>query len=151
MQGPRVPLPPNTLQIAPKTLIIQPPKRLGTGGDCVVGTGTAAPAYSRPGDITYAASWCFGIVLSSEKRTTRKPQVQDAEVKRIAIQRDNGQSDESRYDRRMHGLLTVMGGRSCRETAQHIVTVLKLPADIDACFDGCPKPDRELRRRRCVT
>ena len=47
----------------------------------------------------------------------RKLQIQDAEVMRIAIQQEIGRSEESRYDHRLHGLLLVTAGQSCREVA----------------------------------
>jgi transposase len=48
----------------------------------------------------------------------RKLQIEDAEVMRIAIQQEIGRSEESRYDHRLHGLLLVTAGHSCREVAQ---------------------------------
>ena len=48
----------------------------------------------------------------------RKLQIEDAEVMRIAIQQEIGRSEESRYDHRLHGLLLVTAGQSCREVAQ---------------------------------
>jgi transposase len=50
--------------------------------------------------------------------TMRKLQVQDAEVMRIAIQQEIGRSEESRYDHRLHGLLLVTAGQSCRQVAE---------------------------------
>ena len=37
---------------------------------------------------------------------------------RIAIQQEIQRSDESRYDHRLHGLLLVTGGESCRRVAR---------------------------------
>ena len=48
----------------------------------------------------------------------RKLQIEDAEVMRIAIQQEIGRNEESRYDHRLHGLLLVTAGQSCREVAQ---------------------------------
>ena len=48
----------------------------------------------------------------------RKLQVEDAEVMRIAIQQEIARSEESRYDHRLHGLLLVTTGQSCREVAE---------------------------------
>jgi transposase len=47
----------------------------------------------------------------------RKLQIEDAEIMRIAIQQEIGRSEESRYDHRLHGLLLVTAGQSCREVA----------------------------------
>lgn len=47
----------------------------------------------------------------------RKLQIEDAEVMRIAIQQEIARSEESRYDHRLHGLLLVTAGHSCREVA----------------------------------
>jgi hypothetical protein len=48
----------------------------------------------------------------------RKLQIEDAEVMRIAIQQEIARSEESRYDHRLHGLLLVTAGQSCREVAE---------------------------------
>lgn len=48
----------------------------------------------------------------------RKLQIEDAEAMRVAIQQEIGRSEESRYDHRLHGLLLVTAGESCREVAQ---------------------------------
>jgi transposase len=48
----------------------------------------------------------------------RKLQIEDAEVMRIAIQQEIARSEESRYDHRLHGLLLVSGGQSCRQVAE---------------------------------
>jgi transposase len=48
----------------------------------------------------------------------RKLQIEDAEVMRIAIQQEIGRSEESRYDHRLHGLLLVTAGHSCRQVAE---------------------------------
>lgn len=47
----------------------------------------------------------------------RKLQIEDAEGTRIAIQQEIWRSAESRYDHRLHGLLVVTPGQSCREVA----------------------------------
>jgi transposase len=44
----------------------------------------------------------------------RKLQVQDSEVMKVAIQQEIGRSEESRYNHRLHGLLLVANGQSCR-------------------------------------
>ena len=48
----------------------------------------------------------------------KKLEIADADVMRIAIQDEIQRSDESRYDHRLHGLLLVTGGHSCRQVAQ---------------------------------
>ena len=48
----------------------------------------------------------------------RKIEIADADVMRIAIQQKIQRSNESRYDHRLHGLLLVTGGHSCRQVAQ---------------------------------
>ena len=48
----------------------------------------------------------------------RKLQIEDADVMRIAIQQEIARSEESRYDHRLHGLLLVTGGQSCRQVAE---------------------------------
>lgn len=48
----------------------------------------------------------------------RKLQIEDAEVMQVAIQQEISRSDESRYDHRLHGLLLVTTGQSCREVAR---------------------------------
>ena len=47
----------------------------------------------------------------------RKLEIVDAEVMRIAIRQEIRRSDESRYDHRLHALLLVAGGESCRRVA----------------------------------
>ncbi len=48
----------------------------------------------------------------------RKLEIADPDVMRIAIQQEIARSDESRYDHRLHGLLLVTGGQSCRQVAE---------------------------------
>ena len=48
----------------------------------------------------------------------RKLQVEDTDVMRLAIQQEIGRSEESRYDHRLHGLLLVAAGQSCRQVAE---------------------------------
>ncbi len=48
----------------------------------------------------------------------RKLEIADAEVMRIAIRQEIQRSDESKYDHRLHGLLLVAGGESCRGVAR---------------------------------
>jgi transposase len=50
--------------------------------------------------------------------TMRKLQIEDAEVMRIALQQEIARSEESRYDHRLHGLLLVSAGQSCRQVAE---------------------------------
>ena len=45
----------------------------------------------------------------------RKLQIEDAGVMRLAIQQEINRNDESRYDHRLHGLLMVAAGQSCRK------------------------------------
>lgn len=47
----------------------------------------------------------------------RKLQLEDAEVMRMVIQQEIGRSDESRYDHRLHCLLLLAAGHSCRQVA----------------------------------
>ena len=48
----------------------------------------------------------------------RKLQIEDPEVMQVAIQQEISRSEESRYDHRLHGLLLVTTGQSCREVAR---------------------------------
>src|SRR5512146_2535335 len=48
----------------------------------------------------------------------RKLQIDETGVIRIAIQHEIGRSEESRYDHRLHGLLLLAAGHSCREVAE---------------------------------
>ena len=50
--------------------------------------------------------------------TMRKLQIEDAEVMRVALQQEIARSEESRYDHRLHGLLLVTAGQSCRQVAE---------------------------------
>src|SRR5260370_3526778 len=75
------------------------------------------PARTKHSDINNAASCYHCVVLFSGRKTMRKLQIEDAEVMRIAIQQEIGRSEESRYDHRLHGLLLVTAGQSCRESA----------------------------------
>jgi transposase len=50
--------------------------------------------------------------------TMRKLLIEDAEVMRIALQQEIARSEESRYDHRLHGLLLVSAGQSCRQVAE---------------------------------
>lgn len=47
----------------------------------------------------------------------RKLHIADAEVTRIAIQHEIGRTEESRYGHRLHGLLLLAAGHSCRQVA----------------------------------
>jgi transposase len=48
----------------------------------------------------------------------RRLEIEDAEVMRIAIQQEIERSEESRYDHRLHGLLLITAGQSCRQVAE---------------------------------
>ncbi len=48
----------------------------------------------------------------------RRLQIAEAEVMQVAIQQAISRSEESRYDHRLHGLLLVTAGQSCREVAR---------------------------------
>jgi transposase len=48
----------------------------------------------------------------------RKLQIEDADVMRTALQQEIARSEESRYDHRLHGLLLVTAGQSCRQVAE---------------------------------
>lgn len=48
----------------------------------------------------------------------RKLQIDDSGVMRIAIQHEIARSEDSRYDHRLHGLLLLAAGHSCREVAE---------------------------------
>jgi transposase len=50
--------------------------------------------------------------------TMHKLQIEDAEVIRIALQQEIARNEESRYDHRLHGLLLVTAGQSCRQVAE---------------------------------
>jgi transposase len=47
----------------------------------------------------------------------RKMEIKNPEVMSIAIRQEIERSDESRYDHRLHGVLLVANGQSCREVA----------------------------------
>ncbi len=47
----------------------------------------------------------------------RKLHIEDSQVVRIVIQQELGRSEESRYDHRLHGLLLLAAGHSCRQVA----------------------------------
>ena len=48
----------------------------------------------------------------------RKLQIADAQVMQVAIRQEIARSEESRYDHRLHGLLLVTAGQSCRQVAE---------------------------------
>lgn len=48
----------------------------------------------------------------------RKLQIDDCGAMRITLQQEIGRSEESRYDHRLHGLLLLAAGHSCREVAE---------------------------------
>jgi len=90
-----------------------------------------------------------------------KLQIADAATKRCAIRREIARSQESRYDHRLHGLLLVSAGRSCREAArllgEHTATVQRWlrrfnHGGLDALREGArpgrpPLLDAKDRRR----
>lgn len=47
----------------------------------------------------------------------RKLQIDDSGAIRVTIQQEIGRSEQSRYDHRLHGLLLLTAGLSCREVA----------------------------------
>jgi transposase len=47
----------------------------------------------------------------------RKLQIECAEAIRVVIQQEIERSEESRYDHRLHGLLLLAAGHSCRQVA----------------------------------
>ncbi|MFQ6093890.1 MAG: winged helix-turn-helix domain-containing protein [bacterium] len=47
----------------------------------------------------------------------RKLKIEDAEIIRLAVQDEIVRSEESRYDHRLHGILLVCSGLSCRQVA----------------------------------
>lgn len=47
----------------------------------------------------------------------RKLHIEDANVTRIAIQHEIARTEESRYGHRLHGLLLLAAGHSCRQVA----------------------------------
>ena len=48
----------------------------------------------------------------------RKLQIDDIGSMRIAIQQELGRSEEARYDHRLHGLLLLAAGHSCKQVAE---------------------------------
>jgi len=82
----------------------------------------------------------------------RKLEIADAEVMRVAIQQEIQRSDESRYDHRLHGLLLVTGGQSCRQVAhlfgENPRTVQRWVKTFEARgFDGLRDGERPGRPR----
>ncbi len=55
--------------------------------------------------------------LALAKRPMRKLQIEHADVVRIVIQQEVGRNEQSRYDHRLHGLLLLAAGHSCRQVA----------------------------------
>ncbi len=49
-----------------------------------------------------------------------KLEIADSNIVKIAVQQEIQRSDESRYDHRLHGVLLVSNGMSCRQVAQHL-------------------------------
>lgn len=62
------------------------------------------------------AAW--GNRFRTSERPMRRLQIEDTELTRIAIQQEIGRSEESRYDHRLHGLLLLAAGHSCRQVAE---------------------------------
>jgi transposase len=48
----------------------------------------------------------------------RKLIIEDAEIMKLALRQEIQRSDESRYDHRLHGILLVCAGQSCRTVAE---------------------------------
>jgi len=48
----------------------------------------------------------------------RKLKIKDAEIMKVALQQEILRSEESRYDHRLHGVLLVCAGQSCRAVAE---------------------------------
>src|SRR5713101_5854461 len=61
--------------------------------------------------LHFALSFPWGMAM-------RKLQIEDAEVMRLAIQQEISRNEEARYDHRLHGMLLVSAGQSCREVAR---------------------------------
>ncbi len=57
-------------------------------------------------------------LISTGQRRCGNCRLRMHEVMRIAIQQEIGRSEESHYDHRLHGLLLVAAGQSCREVAE---------------------------------
>src|SRR5579875_14489 len=52
-----------------------------------------------------------------ESREMRKLQIECTEAIRVAIQQEIERSEETRYQHRLHGLLLLAAGHSCRQVA----------------------------------
>jgi len=50
----------------------------------------------------------------------RKLEVEDKEIMQIAIRNEIARSEESRYDHRLHGVLLVSQGLSCRKVGEYL-------------------------------
>jgi transposase len=50
----------------------------------------------------------------------RKLEVEDGQMMRIAIQNEIFRSEESRYDHRLHGVLLVAQGLTCRKVSEYL-------------------------------
>jgi hypothetical protein len=48
----------------------------------------------------------------------RKLEIANAEVVQLGVQEEIGRSEEARYDHRLHGILLLCRGLSCREVAE---------------------------------
>lgn len=48
----------------------------------------------------------------------RKLEIRDLDIMRIAVQQEILRSDESRYDHRLHGILLICSGYSCKQVAK---------------------------------
>jgi hypothetical protein len=56
--------------------------------------------------------------------------VTDAELAVLALQDEIRRTEESRYDHRLHGVLLVAQGMSCRQAAIYIGAHEKLPTGV---------------------
>lgn len=83
----------------------------------------------------------------------RKLQISDADIMQIAVQQEIQRSEGSRYDHRLHGVLLVSHGLSCREVAallgQNPVTVQRWVRAFNAeGFAGLQDGERSGRPAR---
>jgi len=69
------------------------------------------------GDLSNAA-WLQTRRVFAARGFMRKLQIDDIGSMRIAIQQELGRSEEARYDHRLHGLLLLAAGHSCRQVAE---------------------------------
>jgi transposase len=62
-------------------------------------------------------AFCYINRESKEAQPMRRLQISEAAVMRLALQQEISRSEEARYDHRLHGVLLVTSGMSCREVA----------------------------------